>query len=101
MPSLKHPAPEEEAAANLSVCVAALYKFAPLNDCVGIQEDLIKLCRAQGVKGTLILAAKGSMVPSPDRMRRWAKCCLISDNYRVARTSRLNSPVRNHHRFTG
>jgi len=59
MPSLKHPAPEEEAAANLSVCVAALYKFAPLNDCVGIQEDLIKLCRAQGVKGTLILAREG------------------------------------------
>ena len=47
------------AAANLPVCVAALYKFAPFDDCARIQEDLIKLCRAQGVKGTLILAHEG------------------------------------------
>jgi UPF0176 protein len=59
MSLLEHPAPEEGAAANLSVCVAALYKFAPFDDCAGIQEDLIKLCRAQGVKGTLILAREG------------------------------------------
>lgn len=41
------------------VCVAALYKFAPFNDCAGIQEGLLTLCRAQGVKGTLILAREG------------------------------------------
>ncbi len=59
MPSLKHSAPEEEAAPGLPVCIAALYKFAPFDDCAGIQEGLIKLCRAQGVKGTLILAREG------------------------------------------
>ena len=59
MPLLKHTEPAEGAAADLSVCVAALYKFAPFDDCASIQEDLIKLCRAQGVKGTLILAREG------------------------------------------
>ncbi|MBB5371992.1 oxygen-dependent tRNA uridine(34) hydroxylase TrhO [Acidocella aromatica] len=59
MSLLEHTAPEEGAAANLSVCVAALYKFASFDDCVGIREVLIKLCRAQGVKGTLILAREG------------------------------------------
>jgi UPF0176 protein len=59
MSLLEHTAPEEGAAANLSVRVAALYKFAPFDDCAGIQEGLIKLCRTQGVKGTLILAREG------------------------------------------
>jgi UPF0176 protein len=59
MSLLEHTAPEKGATANLSVCVAALYKFAPFDDCAGIREDLIKLCRAQGVKGTLILAREG------------------------------------------
>ena len=59
MPLLKHTEPAEGAAADLSVGVAALYKFAPFDDCASIQEDLIKLCRAQGVKGTLILAREG------------------------------------------
>jgi UPF0176 protein len=59
MPSPDHIAPKHGAATNLPVCVAALYKFAPFDDCAGIREDLIKLCRAQEVKGTLILAHEG------------------------------------------
>jgi UPF0176 protein len=43
----------------LPVCVAALYKFTPFNDCAGIQGPLAKLCCAQGVKGTLLLAREG------------------------------------------
>lgn len=41
------------------ICVAALYKFARLDDCEAVQRDLAQLCCAQGVKGTLILAQEG------------------------------------------
>ncbi|RZJ99595.1 MAG: rhodanese-related sulfurtransferase [Novosphingobium sp.] len=41
------------------MCVAALYKFARLDDCEAVQRDLAQLCCAQGVKGTLILAQEG------------------------------------------
>lgn len=43
----------------LPVCVAALYQFAAFADCAAIRASLLGLCRAQGVKGTLILAPEG------------------------------------------
>jgi UPF0176 protein len=55
---LPAPITPETVCAN-SVCVAALYKFAPFDDCPGIRENLLKLCLAEGVKGTLILAGEG------------------------------------------
>lgn len=45
--------------ADFPVCVAALYQFAPFADCAAIRADLLVVCRAQGVKGTLILAPEG------------------------------------------
>ncbi|MCW1430716.1 rhodanese-related sulfurtransferase [Novosphingobium sp. JCM 18896] len=41
------------------ICVAALYKFARLDDCETVQRELAQLCCGQGVKGTLILAHEG------------------------------------------
>ena len=43
----------------LPVCVAALYRFAVLADCAAIRAELDRLCRAEGVKGTLLLAREG------------------------------------------
>lgn len=48
-----------ESVADLPVCVAALYQFAPFADCAAIRAELLALCKAQGVKGTLILAQEG------------------------------------------
>ena len=42
-----------------SICVAALYRFAPFDDLAAVQAPLAALCRAQGVKGTLLLAPEG------------------------------------------
>jgi UPF0176 protein len=39
--------------------VAALYKFARLADPAALREPIAALCRAQGVKGTLLLAREG------------------------------------------
>lgn len=39
--------------------VAALYKFVTLDDCAGLRARLTGLCRALGVKGTLLLAREG------------------------------------------
>ncbi len=41
------------------VRVAALYCFARLDGCSELQAPLAHLCRAQGVKGTLLLAPEG------------------------------------------
>lgn len=41
------------------VRVAALYKFAPLPDPAALKPPLEGLCRAEGVKGTLLLAGEG------------------------------------------
>ena len=43
----------------LPICVAALYKFTPFADSAAIQAPLAALCRAQGVRGTLLLAREG------------------------------------------
>jgi UPF0176 protein len=39
--------------------VAALYKFAPLEDCEAKRRTLAALCCANGVRGTLLLAREG------------------------------------------
>ena len=44
---------------DLPVCVAALYRFTRFDDCVAVEQPLARLCRAQGVKGTLLIAREG------------------------------------------
>lgn len=44
---------------DLPIKVAALYKFARLDDCPALRTQLAELCRKQGVKGTLLLAREG------------------------------------------
>jgi UPF0176 protein len=39
--------------------VATLYRFTHFADCAGMRAPLEKLCRAQGVRGTLLLAPEG------------------------------------------
>ncbi|WP_066798301.1 oxygen-dependent tRNA uridine(34) hydroxylase TrhO [Sphingomonas soli] len=41
------------------VRVAALYQFTRFEDCAAIQKALAAICRAQGVKGTLLIAREG------------------------------------------
>ncbi len=43
----------------LPIHVAALYQFTRFDDCAAIQAPLAALCRANGVKGTLLLAPEG------------------------------------------
>lgn len=43
----------------LPVCVAALYRFAPLDDLAVIRADLTALCRDLDTRGTLLLAREG------------------------------------------
>lgn len=45
--------------ASLPICVAALYRFAPFANCAAIRAPLAALCRAEGVRGTLLLAPEG------------------------------------------
>jgi len=42
-----------------AVCVAALYRFAPFADPAALKPPLEALCRAEGVRGTLLLAGEG------------------------------------------
>lgn len=41
------------------ICVAALYRFAALEDLPAIQAALLHLCTKHGVRGTLLLATEG------------------------------------------
>lgn len=41
------------------IVVAALYQFAPLDDCAELREALEQVCDTNGLKGTLLLAAEG------------------------------------------
>ncbi|WP_240320758.1 rhodanese-related sulfurtransferase [Sphingomonas crusticola] len=45
--------------AHARVRIVALYHFTRFSDCLALQEPLAQLCRAEGVKGTLLLAAEG------------------------------------------
>ncbi len=44
---------------DLPVCVAALYRFAPFDDCERLRAGLAEVCAEQGVKGTLLVAPEG------------------------------------------
>lgn len=44
---------------DLPVCVAALYQFTRFDDRAAIRADLLRLCMAQGIRGTLLLAREG------------------------------------------
>ena len=41
------------------ICVAALYRFARLDDCGRLRGSLQRICGEQGIKGTLLIAAEG------------------------------------------
>ena len=41
------------------ICVAALYRFAPLSRIGEVRSDLKQVCDDQGIKGTLLLAGEG------------------------------------------
>ena len=41
------------------VIIAALYRFARFADCASLRAPLIELCRAQGLRGVLLLAPEG------------------------------------------
>jgi UPF0176 protein len=45
--------------ADLPICVAALYKFTPFEDCAAIRAALAPLCGKAGIRGTLLLAREG------------------------------------------
>lgn len=44
---------------SLPIRVAALYRFTPLQELAALREDLQALCRANDVRGTLLLAEEG------------------------------------------
>ena len=44
---------------DLPVCVAALYQFTRFDDRAAIRADLLRLCEAHGIRGTLLLAREG------------------------------------------
>ncbi|MBH1991713.1 MAG: rhodanese-related sulfurtransferase [Sphingomonadaceae bacterium] len=41
------------------ICVAALYRFTPFDDCPAIKAALAKLCCGRGVRGLLLIAHEG------------------------------------------
>lgn len=43
----------------LPICVAALYRFAPLDSLAALRAELTALCQNQAIKGTLLLAGEG------------------------------------------
>ncbi|WP_454597409.1 oxygen-dependent tRNA uridine(34) hydroxylase TrhO [Qipengyuania sp. SM2507] len=64
MPSTAPPPPAR-------ICVAALYRFARLDDCDSLRATLQSLCDEQGIRGTLLLAPEGingTIAGAPDRI---------------------------------
>ncbi|HQV04828.1 MULTISPECIES: rhodanese-related sulfurtransferase [unclassified Novosphingobium] len=45
--------------ADLPIRVAALYRFAPMEDLGALRTRLLELCQAQAIKGTLLIAPEG------------------------------------------
>ena len=66
------------------ICVAALYRFARLDDCGQLRGPLQRLCGEQGIKGTLLIAAEGvngtiagsrdGIARVLDHIRTWPGC---------------------------
>ncbi|WP_324805783.1 rhodanese-related sulfurtransferase [Sphingomonas sp. LY29] len=76
--------------------VAALYCFARFADCGAIREPLDRLCREQGVRGTLLLASEGinGTIAGPsagiaivvDHIRALPGCADLEVKYSTAET---------------
>ncbi len=66
------------------ICVAALYRFARLGCCARLRASLLKICREQGIKGTLLIAGEGingtiagsrdGIAGVLDHIRAWPEC---------------------------
>ena len=66
------------------ICVAALYRFARLDCCERLRASLLKICREQGIKGTLLIAGEGingtiagsrdGIAVVLDHIRAWPDC---------------------------
>ncbi len=80
-----------------SVCVAAFYRFAPLPHVEQMREPLQRLCDAQGVRGTVLLAGEGvnGTIAGPaagierivGHVRQWPGCADLSPRYASAATT--------------
>ncbi len=78
------------------VDVAALYRFARLDDCERLRAPLRHLCGEQGIKGTLILAPEGinGTIAGPrggldrvlDHIRSWPDCARLDVKLSTAST---------------
>ena len=76
--------------------VAALYRFAAFSDPVALRDPLLALCKAQGVKGTLLLAGEGinGTIAGPrealetvlDHIRNLPDCADLEVKYSSAET---------------
>jgi UPF0176 protein len=57
----------------VSLLIAAFYRFAPIADPGGHQATLLRICRNQGIKGTILLAGEGingTIAGEPDGVHR-------------------------------
>ncbi len=43
----------------MTICVAALYRFASFADAAALRAPLLNLCRVQAIKGTILLSTEG------------------------------------------
>lgn len=76
---------------HLPICVAALYKFVPVEDCAAAKAGLMQLCQENGVKGTIILAPEGinGTIAGADEaiagvlsyIKKWPGCAAIKVKY--------------------
>jgi UPF0176 protein len=79
-----------------AICVAALYRFARLDGCERFRAPLAKLCREQGIKGTLLIADEGingtiagsreAIAAVLDHIRGWPDCAELEIKFSVAET---------------
>ena len=79
----------------MTICVAALYQFAPFDDPAAQREPMDRLCRAQGIKGTILLATEGingtiagpeaSVAAVVDHIRSLPGCATLDVKYSTAR----------------
>jgi UPF0176 protein len=79
-----------------SIYVAALYRFAPLGECVHLRAPLMRMCRELGIRGTLLIAAEGvnGTIAGPregiarvlDHIRGWPGCADLDVKFSAAAT---------------
>ena len=78
------------------ICVAALYRFAPLAEIERLREPLKQLCDDQEIRGTLLLASEGinGTIAGPrsgidrvlEHIRSWPGCADLDVKYSGAAT---------------